>query len=279
MSLSEKDLELIENYLLGDLSAAENEKVEKRMEEDKEFAEEVEFMRNTMQASRLEGRKELRNKLNETEHKHAADIEARARKEMNQEPGGEKIVQLRRRRWLYAAATVAAAAIGFYFGIILPSNQGPKMYNEYFKPYPNKVIPSTRGEEVPEQFAHYSQEEYNLVVRGMKYYERKNYKKAAELFEKHVPQKEENAALVLYKGISQLEAEKEEKALQSFRYILNLGESDIQDQSQWYLALAFLKTNKTESAFEILQIISEKQNHPYKKKADDIIDNLKNRKK
>jgi len=279
MSLSEKDLEQIEKYLLDELNNAEKEKIEKRIKEEKEFAEEVDFMRDAMQASRLEGRKELKNRLNETEQKHAADIEARAREEMNKEAGGKKIVQLRRRRWLYAAATVAAAAIGFYFGIILPSNQGPKMYTEYFKPYPNKVIPSTRGEEVPEQFAHYSQEEYNLVVRAMKYYERKNYEKAAELFEKHVPLKEENAALILYKGISQLEAEKEEKALQSFRYILNLGESNIQDQSQWYLALTFLKTNKTESALKILQIISEKQNHPYRKKADDIIDNLKNKKK
>ncbi len=276
MSLSEKDLEQIEKYLLDELNNAEKEKIEKRIKEEKEFAEEVDFMRDAMQASRLEGRKELKNRLNETEQKHAADIEARAREEMNKEAGGKKIVQLRRRRWLYAAATVAAAAIGFYFGIILPSNQGPKMYAEYFKPYPNKVIPSTRGEEVPEQFAHYSQEEYNLVVRAMKYYERKNYEKATELFEQHVPLREENAALILYKGISQLKSGDEQKALKSFRYILNFRESDFQDQSQWYLALTYLKLKDTESAWNILKKISDNPSNPYKRKADKIIQRLEN---
>lgn len=275
MSLSDKDLEQIENYLLGELTEAEKEKVEQRMKEEKEFAGEVDFMRDVMQTAKQEGRTKLKNKLNETEKKYASDIEARLKQETDQEPDGKKILKLRHRKWLYLVATVAAAAIGFYFGIILPSNQGPKMYDKYFKPYPNKVIPSTRGEKVPAQFAHYTQEEYNLVVRAMKYYERKDFEKAVELFEKHVPIRKENAGLILYKGISQLKTGKEEKAIQSFRYILNLKNSNFQNQSQWYLALAFLKTNKTESAFKILQIISEKQNHPYKKKADDIIVNLK----
>ena len=158
-----------------------------------------------------------------------------------------------------------------YVGVIAPSTHGNKLYNEYFKPYPNEVIPFTRGEEVPENFAHFSQEEYNLVARAMKHYQRGNYKEASELFEKHVERKKENADLIFYKGIAQLKSGKEKQAKENLNYILDIKGVDFQQEAQWYMALTYLKMNDVDSAREILNKISETPGHPYRNKAKKVI--------
>jgi anti-sigma-K factor RskA len=55
MELADKDIERIEDYLLGKLSHKDKEAIEQRMKEDSEFAEEVDFMRSLIAASREKG--------------------------------------------------------------------------------------------------------------------------------------------------------------------------------------------------------------------------------
>jgi tetratricopeptide (TPR) repeat protein len=274
MDLSDKDIEQIESYLFGELTDEERTTVEQRMKTDPEFADQVNFMRDIINVSKQKGRQHLRENLKKAEQKEAAKIEAEIDKE------GESTTKQKktniRHNWFYWVTAVAAAAIaGYFFGIIIPSGDGKKIYHEHFEPYPNKVIPSTRGREVPENFAHFSQEKYNFVVRAMKHYQRGNYEEAAKLFEQHVERKRENAALILYKGISQLKSGKEEQAEMNFSYLLNLKNAEFQQEAQWYKALTYLKTNDTEDAWEILRKISETPGHPYKNKAKKVIGEIR----
>jgi len=272
MDLSDQDIEQIERYLLGELTDEERTALEQRMKTDPEFADEVSFMRDIINVSKQEGRQHLREHLKKAEQKEAAKIEAEINQETEAEKKWNKTNFINRRNWIYwATAAAAAIFVGLYFGIITPSGLGKKIYNEHFEPYPNKVIPSTRGIEVPENFAHFSQEEYNLVVRAMKHYQRGNYKEASELFEQHVNRKKENAALIFYKGISQLKSGKEKQAEENLRYILNNKESEFRQEAQWYMALTYLKVNEIESARETLKKISETTGHPYKNKAEKVI--------
>ena len=272
MNLSDQDIEQIERYLLGELTDEEETTVEQRINTDPVFADEVSFMRDIINVSRQEGRQDLRENLKKAEQKEAEKIEGEVNQETETKNKQNKSNIINRRNWFYWASALAAAVfIGYFFGVIIPSGHGKKIYNEHFEPYPNKVIPSTRGEEVPENFAHFSQEEYNLVVRAMKHYQRGNYKEASELFERHVERNRENAALILYKGISQLKSGKEEQAEMNFSYLLNLKNVEFQQEAQWYKALTYLKTNDTEDAWEILRKISETPGHPYKKKAEKVI--------
>lgn len=271
MNLSDQDIEQIERYLLGELTDEEEKTVEQRINTDPEFADEVSFMRDIINVSKQEGRQHLRENLKKAEQKEAEKIEAEVNQETEAKKKQNKKIIINRRNWFYWATAAAAVFIGLYVGVIAPSTHGNKLYNEYFEPYPNEVIPSTRGEEVPENFAHFSQEEYNLVVRAMKHYQRGNYKEASELFERHVERNRENAALILYKGISQLKSGKEEQAEMNFSYLLNLKNVEFQKEAQWYKALTFLKTNDTEDAWEILRKISETPGHPYRNKAKKVI--------
>ena len=271
MNLSDQDIEQIERYLLGELTDEEEKTVEQRIKTDPEFAEQVDFMRDFMSVSEQKGREHLRKNLKKAEQKEAKKIEAEVNQETEAKKKQNKSNIINRRNWFYWATAAAAVFIGLYVGVIAPSTHGNKLYNEYFEPYPNEVIPFTRGEEVPENFTHFSQEEYNLVARAMKHYQRGDYEEASELFEKHVERKKENADLIFYKGIAQLKSGREEQAEMNFSYLLNLKNVEFQQEAQWYKALTYLKMNDTEDAWEILREISETPGHPYRNKAKKVI--------
>jgi len=55
MELKDKDIEKIEDYLLGKLPREEEQALEQRMKNDPEFAGEVDFMRSLIMASQEKG--------------------------------------------------------------------------------------------------------------------------------------------------------------------------------------------------------------------------------
>lgn len=61
--INERDIELIEKYLFGKLSEEEKYAFDKRIETDKEFVNELDFMRDLKISSSELGKTELRNKL------------------------------------------------------------------------------------------------------------------------------------------------------------------------------------------------------------------------
>lgn len=68
--INEQDIELIEKYLFGKLSEQEKTAFEQRLKNDKEFANEVNFMSDLKISSREFGREELKNKLKKIAHEH-----------------------------------------------------------------------------------------------------------------------------------------------------------------------------------------------------------------
>lgn len=61
--ITEKDIELIDKYLSGDLSEAGQKEIELRILQDKDFAETVEFIKNLKTAAKNVGRNELKSKI------------------------------------------------------------------------------------------------------------------------------------------------------------------------------------------------------------------------
>ena len=55
MEIENKDIERIEDYLLGKLSQEDEKAIEQRMNQDSAFSEEVDFMRGLIMASREKG--------------------------------------------------------------------------------------------------------------------------------------------------------------------------------------------------------------------------------
>lgn len=70
--INEQDIELIEKYLFGKCSEQEKAAFELRLKNDKEFADEVDFMRDLKISSSEFGRGGLKNKLKKIAHEHKA---------------------------------------------------------------------------------------------------------------------------------------------------------------------------------------------------------------
>lgn len=275
MSIEDKDIELIDRYLLGEATSEEKKAVEQRLKKDQEFAEEVDFVRSVILATREKGEEIFRDTLNELEGSLAHRIEKQASTEMGKEDKTRKTVPLFRRRWFYYAATIAAVvAIGTFF-ILQQGRQGPRLYGKYFTPYPNEIITYARGQQVPEGYDQFTQQEYNLIVRAMKYYERENYGKARELFEANVRKTPENAGLIVYMALCQMQTDKLQPAIQNLEYVLGLSNPPLEKQTQWYLALAHLKNNQTDKADELLQAIAQQPQHPFQDQAQKIVHKIK----
>ncbi len=90
MALTDRELDQIEHYLLGELTREEKEKVEERIKNDPEFAEEVEFMRDVIIATREKGKEEVDSFFRKTEQEEASEQERKTEKKKNENNGSNK---------------------------------------------------------------------------------------------------------------------------------------------------------------------------------------------
>ena len=275
MTISEKDIEIIERYLMGELGEKELELFEQRIKTDKEFADEVFFIEDVINASKEEGRNEFKKRLKAVEEDVVNKTEHTVDEKMREKDSGMgKTTSMFLNKWMYYAAAIAAVIVAGLF-ILVPDRAGKKLYEEYFQPYPNEIIAYTRGQQVPEEFEHFNALEYNSIVQAMRYYEKNNFTEALKLFEANVEQSEKNAGILFYTSICQLETGKEEQAIRNLNYILTLSNPPLKKQAEWYLILAYLKTNQTSKANQLLGKISDIKNHPYAGKAKELLTKLK----
>ena len=87
MEIENKDIERIEDYLLGKLSQEDEKAIEQRMKEDSAFAEEVDFMRSLIMASREKGEErveEMRKEMGLGEEDHERNSQEREPQQKNQ---------------------------------------------------------------------------------------------------------------------------------------------------------------------------------------------------
>ncbi len=275
MAISEKDIEIIERYLLGECEEKEVDAINQRIEIDKEFADEIRFMKAVINGSKEEGRNDYKERLKTVEKDVVDEIEYAVDEDIREQVSGEgnKSHLMLNKRIYYVLAVAALIVAGVF--IFIPDNTDRQLYEAYFQPYPNEVVPYTRGQQVPEEFEHLDALEYNSIVQAMKYYDQGNYKEALKLFTGNVAQSENNAGILFYKSICQLETNKEIQAIGNFSYILSLTTPPLEKQAEWYLALAYLKTNQTGKATQLLEKIHNEKSHPYAEKAEELLIKLK----
>jgi tetratricopeptide (TPR) repeat protein len=109
------------------------------------------------------------------------------------------------------------------------------------------------------------------VIQGIQYYELKDFSSAVEMFEK-APS---NLLAKLYGGLSYMELDEFDKAINQFQQIIHHNDNLFIDQSEWYLGLCYLKTNKLNEARLLFEKISL-DNSIYKTKAQKLLKEMKN---
>ena len=145
--------------------------------------------------------------------------------------------------WYFAAAAVVAGLIALAVVFLPGNNDTERLYEAYFKPYPNVFEPTLRGTA-----------ENTVRRQAFQAYERGEYEQAASLF-KNLIREEEEAGILFLLGNAQLTIGKTDEARLSFERTLNyFDELDL--EARWYLALVYLKLGQPQVAKKYLVEVS-----------------------
>ncbi len=164
-------------------------------------------------------------------------------------------------KWLGVAATIIIA-FGAMMLLINNKPSDEKLYLSFFESYPNTVSPTVRGEVTS-----------NLISIAFYHYDNENYEEAIKLFDEIYKTELSDYAL-FYKGLSQMELQKINDAIITFKTFDFSSKSEYNEKISWYLALCYIKSEQKEKAIPLLKNITNSDNQ-FKKSASELLDLLK----
>lgn len=224
-----KNEELIALYFEGKLNAEQKARFDYLMQDDEAFKAQVTLEEQVKTAIISAKKDDLRQKLKQLEKPKKTS-----------------------KYYIIAIAASLIIALGI-FSLLKPtqtvSNQD--LYAQYFEPYSNIIAPASRGDE--------TEDEKSTAFR---YYDAKDYKTALNKFETLYTTTQDSYYL-FYQGICELELGNTQNAIALFKDHKNYTDR-VSTQTNWYLALAYLKANNTKDAKVLLQTINTKKAYKYK---------------
>lgn len=225
--------DLIAAYFSNTLSADKQREFDDFMVTDTNFAEEVLFQKNLKAVIVKEEQNAVKKQL--IGFDQLADLNTPKSKSYT--------------KWLVAASITLLLAIPCYFLFTNQTVDNDRLFAENFEPYRNVIQPIIR-----------SSPEKDIRTKAFIAYETENFKDALTYFDDLLNQKE-NDTLFFYKANTLLKLNQPEEAINILEQ--NLTESDyFIDKHQWYLALAYLKTNNTERSKQLLkELIASKSSY------------------
>ena len=230
--------ELIALYFEGKLNSEQQAYFDELLRNDVGFKEELEFEQAVKTAIISTKKDNLRNKLH--------------RLETPKEKKNYVFIGI-------AASIIIALGV---FGLLKTSQSftSDELYAQYFEPYSNIIAPSSRGDA--------SKNEINIAFR---YYDSKNYKIASEKFESLFASSE-TSYFLFYQAICELLIDNTDKAIKLLEQHKKYNDR-LSNQTSWYLALAFLKANQTDTAKELFVKIIDNKSYNYES-AQEILEKM-----
>jgi hypothetical protein len=239
-----EDIELIDQFLAGKLSASEAEFVRKRIEGDKEFSALYEDLKYVIESTRIAGREELVSYLKTIE------------------PKSEPVPKSTLWYWVSGVAALIAIAFSLFFfiGKGSPANPNENLVAAYFTPYPNVIVPVVRGEA----------EDSTARAKAFREYELGDYESALESLNNiDTPTQDDQ----FYKGVCSLALNDYTGAVSYLKKYEEGGES-FATQTKWYLGLAYLGTGELDLSRKYLSDLAGTDNS-YRAKASDLLTKIK----
>jgi tetratricopeptide (TPR) repeat protein len=252
MDLDEKDIELIDRYVKGELSGDTLRGFQQRLATDSAFAEQVGWHETLVGGIKKQSSKELKTYLQSLEEK---TISSHIKLESE-----TKIVS--HNFWKYASAAVVALLVAAFLWLD-PLHPSPEaLFAQYYQPYPNveATIERNNGEA-------------DAYTQAFQWYEDGQYEKAALAFDQLLQAGAPSEALYYYAGLTALELHRTKEALQYFDHITENSDHKYYQQALWYAALAALKDEDTARAKNYLQKLSGLQGF-YGEKAVQLLEEL-----
>lgn len=245
MEQEEKDIELIEAYHQGRLDDVDIAAFERRRAEDAGFDQKAEDYLHIMKEVRSFGEQDFMQKLKSWEKDIAGEKKA-------------KVIPLRKILSIAAILVLLMVPIGYLLLHDAFKADHQQLFTAYFEPYDDVI--SERSEQA------------SLLDKGFSAYNQENYMAAVAYFEGYIDKNPADQGIKTYLGISYLAAGESGKAEGILKEISQNATGIFKEVSDWYLVLAFLKSDKKENMHSQLLLISSQENHMFKKQADELIE-------
>ncbi len=245
-------IELIEAYFGNNLSQEEKESFRRRLQTDEAFATEVEhYQLITRGIIQLADEASLQEKMERWDNEDAA---LRSRSILSFTP------------WKVAAVLVPVLLISglfYYFSTSPTSNQD--LFVAYFSPYEDVLSSrsSTTGS----------------FEAAMNAYNSEAYNEAIPLFNKAITEEKVTDKITFarfYQAMAYLSVGDTEHAEQQLNQVSQADNPLLQEVSQWYLLLIYLKTDRTILAEEQLTRITNNPDHLYFRDVSELKDDWDN---
>lgn len=225
----EDNIQLMENYLQGNLNKEGLEKFDKKLKEESSFESDFRNLKAIQVGVKASAQLTILDQLERLESSIAEKEISKTNYTM------KKLVTV-------AASLILIATVS-YFTAFNTNNvtSGPDIYNEFYSTYRNMESTTERGD---------ASALVSLKDKAYFAYDSKDFVQSAALFSE-VLKTEKTAANYFYAGISSLEIGDHPSATKNLNTVTNNYE-DLAEQSQWYLALNLLKENSETSNEEAL---------------------------
>lgn len=235
----EEKYSLIEKYLAQEMQGEELKDFEAKLQTDGELKDELSLHRQVTATLKGEKVHELRGLLKEVDQ----SWEDRSKKD------SAKVVNFNFRRILTIAAAVALLVIGYQF--LMTSNlSSQEIYASNFEPYPMLLNQRSIDETTDDQAT------YNNAIS---FYTKQQYSEALTAFEKLLANQPDNTTYQFYQANILLADNKADQAIPIFQKILDGDHPNFEEQTRWYLAMAYLQNEDLENAKTLLDDIQQGQ--------------------
>ncbi|MBL6447037.1 tetratricopeptide repeat protein [Fulvivirga sp. 29W222] len=243
--MNAEEYHLIEKYLNNDLTEDEQNDFDSRME-DEQFAKKVRVYKEVSESLKAQ------EKSKHGEEDLKLTLEAVSSEFFASSKKNGRTIPLRNIYW--AAAACIVLALSFVFIISWPS--GPN-YNDYSDYEPLTL--SSRSEN------------QSLTMAAEEAFNGKKYTEAAKLLNQLLKADPENPRLKVYLAISYIEIDNY-TAAENLLTDVAQGKSVFQSAASWYLALGYLRQDKTNACKKQLEQIPETS--PYFNRSKELLDKL-----
>jgi TolA-binding protein len=239
----------IERYNAGEMNNDEILWFQKEIEGNKKLRNEINLRKSTDELLKRQNIISLRNKLMEIEKRREMNIPSRASK---------KPAYLK-----YAAVITGLILIGSITMFSKKNLSSEKIINSYYKTYEPATNQRSGKSDTNADFA-----------KALDYYNLHDYRNAALYFSKVLETDPGNMQSSFLNGVANFEDQKYPEAKQSFVNVIKDNNNLFIENSKWYLALCYIKTNEKDRAIKQLEII-KKESGIYRNDAKKIIRKLK----
>ncbi|MEO1258788.1 MAG: hypothetical protein AAFZ15_08315 [Bacteroidota bacterium] len=239
----EKRRQLMDDYIMGQLTEKDSIDFENELQSNEQFAADFELHKNMVAGIKALGNRELKNEL-KIIHQQVTKPTTRVRPIWY--------------RYVAVASILVLIAAGIW--VVNQNNSNRDLFLEYYAPY--KISLTVRGE--PNAALMKSAED--AYLNG-------DFKTAAFEIE-NILKENYNSQLVLAAGIAYLEMDLYEQAIQKFNLLIDNNDEFLKDQAVWYLAMTMLRCNKRKEAGQYLEILAADKNADKHRDASVLLENL-----